>query len=332
VVVDCDPTIPESKPATVPAPPGDVAVIPVPSADFARLPNVGATERGRGSINPKVFSGAIFERGSVVLRPGITRVVVPETAAVAYGAPAATIELFVEKSLGFAGHPPAPMPAAGLQRNMGCATHTEGSDLVLATFGEWDSHIEGSASLELFVRVPIGTTVVRRVGLEGDESAAVAWPESVPYEKQEAGRVGYWYAPTNPIPGFTAVPLRADSQRIARAAPEHPKASSWRRPHPVTDELDVAVVKRAVACVVARSKPATLDRCRREDPQASGWFEVAWEIREDGSTTIPASYVGPLKNTTLADCVRKDVARWSFPRRARGSYFERFELGPATPE
>lgn len=324
----CDPTLPERKAPTPPALPADVPVTIGPSADLAHLPNRGAIEAGRGAVNAKVFSGSVFARGNVPLGAKVARLIVPETAAVAFGAPAATVELFVEKTLAFAGHPPQPMPAAGLERNMGMATRIEGSDLVLATYGEWDSRIEGSASILLFVRVPVGSTVVRRVGLEGDDSAAAIWPDSIPYEKQEAGRIGYWYAPVRPSPGWTSVPLRADPQRIARAGPPHPESSHWRREPPPSQELDTAVVRAAVTCVITQQRQATLDTCRRTDPRTAGWFEAAWEVREDGTTTLPRSYVGSIKDTPLAECIRNAIRTWPFPKRARGAYFERFEVAP----
>ncbi|HZU34493.1 MAG TPA: hypothetical protein VFA18_01220 [Gemmataceae bacterium] len=47
--------------------------------------------------------------------------------------------------------------------------------MVLATFGEWHSQIEGGTNIRLVVLVPQGIKVEQRHGLSGRDSAAAKW-------------------------------------------------------------------------------------------------------------------------------------------------------------
>ena len=114
------------------------------------------------------------------------------------------------KSL-FAGHPPEPMSIHGARKNMGCAIRAEGDDLVVATYGEWDSQIEGGASIKLVAVVPDGVKVEKRKGLSGPDSAGQKRNSRNPTEAPG----GYWYGPASPGEGWTAVPATPDLERTA---------------------------------------------------------------------------------------------------------------------
>lgn len=319
--IDCDAIL--SPPKVDPTPP-EAAVTPSPAQNLATLP-------ARGAIQPEgsfgsVANGSVFERGVVKLK-GATRVVVPDNASVAFGAKAGEVELFMEKRLGYAGHPPERMPLNGLQRNMGCAMHADGSDLIVATFGEWDSRIEGSALLLLLVRVPEGTPVLRRRGLSGDRSVATAWPESVSWERQTQGRVGYWFAPTSVVKPFTIVQTTPDPLRSVASA--SPPAERFKQPF-YDPGPSKGEIKGAIDCVIAKKKHE-LTACHDVDPSASGWFEVSGDTRADGTVARAEVYVGTLKDSPIASCVLRAIGKWSFPNRASGSFVERFELAPRSP-
>ena len=119
------------------------------------------------------------------------------------------------KRLTYLGHPPEPMSIRSGRKNMGCAVKTEGGALVIATFGEWDSHIEGGAGLKLVAVVPAGLGVEQRTGLSGETSAARGRPGRNQTKPPDA-KGGYWYAPATPADGWKAVPDQPDPNRTAR--------------------------------------------------------------------------------------------------------------------
>jgi hypothetical protein len=98
---------------------------------------------------------------------------------------------------------------------MGCAVRAEGDELLLATFGEWDSHIEGGAQMKLVANVPEGMDVEQRKGLSGEDSAGREWHGQYLTKSKDA-KGGYWYGPASPAEGWTAVPDVPDPDRTAR--------------------------------------------------------------------------------------------------------------------
>ena len=81
---------------------------------------------------------------------------------------------------------------------MGCAAKADGDALVVATFGEWDSRIEGGADMTLVAVVPAGLAVEHRKELSGPKSAG-----RDPNEGSAAA-------------GWKAVPDEPDPDRMAR--------------------------------------------------------------------------------------------------------------------
>lgn len=205
--------------AAAPACRPDAPATLAPALDVKKLPRSTAVDGGEGAISQKpVFAGTVYQRGGFALGPH-TQLVVPANALVGEGAPAGRVEVFVGKRLGFHGHPPAAMSAASVRRNLGLATKEEGAALVLSTYGEFDTHIEGGAQIALYLRVPAGVAVTLRHALFGDDAPAAKWPASdTANPKEDAGRVGYWYAPVNPAPGWKALALQDDAQRVLAAA------------------------------------------------------------------------------------------------------------------
>jgi hypothetical protein len=97
---------------------------------------------------------------------------------------------------------------------MGCAVRSEGDALVVATYGEWDSHIEGGAHMKLVAVVPDGFAVEHRKTLSGPDSAGHerhGQHRAKPKDAQD----GYWYGPSSPAEGWTAVPSVPDPAREA---------------------------------------------------------------------------------------------------------------------
>ena len=168
----------------------------------------------RPAPNPDVENGTAYDVGAV--EPGAARtVVLPDTAAVRRTAEAGPVRLFMAKRLTFVGHPPEPMGIRSGRKNMGCAVKAEGNALVIATFGEWDSHIECGAGLTLVAIVPAGLGVERRAGLSGEGAAARGRPGRDP-TKPPGAKGGYWYGPATPADGWKAVPDQPDPNRTDR--------------------------------------------------------------------------------------------------------------------
>jgi hypothetical protein len=127
------------------------------------------------TADPLVQNGRAFDKA--VLEVGANGIlVVPEGARVEDGAPQGRVEIYMEKILSYMGHPPHRMSIRQVRHHMGVARKTEGNKVVIATFGEWDSDIEGGAFMRLLIRVPDGVTVERRAGLSGEASPGRGWP------------------------------------------------------------------------------------------------------------------------------------------------------------
>src|SRR5262245_46415560 len=129
----------------------------------------------------KVENGTAYDRAAV--DAGVAKkVVLPDTVVVRRTAEAGPVRLFMAKRLGFGGHPPERTSIREARKHMGCAVRTEGDALVISTFGEWDSGIEGGASMKIVAVVPEGLAVEQRPGLAGKplDTPGRAWSRSAP--------------------------------------------------------------------------------------------------------------------------------------------------------
>jgi hypothetical protein len=95
---------------------------------------------------------------------------------------------------------------------MGVAYRREGDSIILGTFGEWDSHIEGGTGIRLRVAVPDGITVKRAPRLSGPESEAYSHdPESwVGLTDSPEFKKCYWYGPLGPSHGWHVIETQPD--------------------------------------------------------------------------------------------------------------------------
>jgi hypothetical protein len=175
------------------------------------------SDRDVGIGGAVVENGSAFDRAALDVAP-YTVLVLPEDAEVREGAPEKTLQIFMRKTLSFGGHPPERMSVSGARKNMGCAVKAEGDTLTVATFGEWDSHIEGGAFMGLLFIVPEGVETRRQAGLSGDNSAGRTW-EGAYLTKPKDARDGFWYGPASPAGGWSAVPDVPDPERRAGDRP-----------------------------------------------------------------------------------------------------------------
>jgi hypothetical protein len=161
-----------------------------------------------------VENGSAYDRAAVDLGTA-KKVVLPHDAVIRRGGEPGKMQFFMKKTMGFHGHPPKPMSIRDARKNMGCAVKVEGDDLLLATFGEWDSHIEGGTRMKLVAEVPEGIDVEQRKGLSGEDSVGREW-HSEYLSKPKDAKGGYWYGPASPAEGWRAVPDVPDPDRQAR--------------------------------------------------------------------------------------------------------------------
>ena len=150
------------------------------------------------SWNWNVENGAAYDRATV--EPGTAKkVVLPDTAIIQRTSKPSPIRLFMEKRLGFAGHPTELWSIRDLRKNMGCAIKIDDGNLVIGTFGEFHT-IEGGTYMRLVAFVPEGLNVELRKGLSGHNSAA---------ESQDEG-------PRRPASGWQELPDEPDPDRTAQ--------------------------------------------------------------------------------------------------------------------
>ncbi|MDY3553652.1 hypothetical protein R5W24_002756 [Gemmata sp. JC717] len=159
----------------------------------------------------RVENGTAYDRGAIDLRAA-KRLVLPDNVTVQSPGTAGTVQLFMAKKLNFGGHPPEPMSIRSARKNMGCAVRAEGDALVVATYGEWDSRIEGGASMAVVAVVPAELAVDLRPGLSGPSSSGREWNGRYLTKPKDA-RGGYWYGPASPAEGWAGVPVVPDSER-----------------------------------------------------------------------------------------------------------------------
>jgi hypothetical protein len=161
-----------------------------------------------------VENGSAYDRAAVDLSDA-RKLILPHNAVVRRAGEPGKIQFFMKKTLQFVGHPPKSMSIRDARQNMGCAVKSEGGDLLVATFGEWDSHIEGGTQMKLVASVPDGIAIEQRQELSGTKSAGQEWHGQYLTRPKDA-RGGYWYGPASPGAGWAAVPDVPDLDRTAR--------------------------------------------------------------------------------------------------------------------
>jgi hypothetical protein len=166
----------------------------------------------------RIENGDAFDQAALDIE-NYKKVVVPDTAVVRREGNANKLQVFMRKRMRFGGHPPESMSIRTARKNMGCAVKDEGGSLVLATFGEWDSHIEGGTNMALVVLVPEGVEVENRSDLSGEKSADREWHGDYLTKPKEV-KEGWWYGPASPADGWKAVPDVPDHLRRAAGKPK----------------------------------------------------------------------------------------------------------------
>jgi hypothetical protein len=154
--------------------------------------------------SPKVENGLAYDKATLNIGDFKT-VVVPVDAKVEQGQSIGQVEIFMEKSQHFSGHPGTLMSIRETRKQMGCAKKTENGKLVLATYGEWDSQIEGGLSIKkLLIRVPDGVEVEHRGDLSSPIRAKLRPGQPPNRPLIEPGKDGWEALSNEPDPKHTA--------------------------------------------------------------------------------------------------------------------------------
>jgi hypothetical protein len=111
-----------------------------------------------------VENGSAYDRATVDLG-NVKKVVLPDDVVLRRVGDPGQLTVFMKKRMSFHGWPPESMSIRDERKNMGCAVKRDGADLLVATFGEWDSHIEGGTKITVLACVPEGVEVEQRKGL-----------------------------------------------------------------------------------------------------------------------------------------------------------------------
>jgi hypothetical protein len=167
----------------------------------------------------KVENGSVFDKAVIDLEEA-EKVILPDNAKVRRMSECGKIYVFMEKQQAYHGYPPARMTLLGVRKNMGCVAKMEEDALVVATFGEWDSHIEGGRMMKIVAIIPEGVEVAYRKGLSGEGSAGHKRRSLVEVLAEANEEEDYdYYADDRawifPAEGWTAIPDVPDPNRIA---------------------------------------------------------------------------------------------------------------------
>jgi hypothetical protein len=140
-------------------------------------------------IDPNVENGTVYDRATVEIRDAL-KVVFPENTTIRRGGNPRKIQLFMAKTRSFAGHPSEIMTLNGIRKEMGCSVRKADRIMVISTYGEWDSGIEGGTRMKLVAIVPEQIQVVPRKALLPSSTLKFDWTRipSFPDQGQTASR------------------------------------------------------------------------------------------------------------------------------------------------
>jgi hypothetical protein len=151
----------------------------------------------------KVENGRAYDRALIIVE-GQTGVVVPSDARIEQGAAHGRIEVYLEKSLDYWGHPHRFMSIREERKAMGCASRSDAHQLAIATWGEWNDDLEGGAQMKVLIRVPPGLRIEARKGLSGPIIIGPRGSGGSPRTKVTPGKDGWKAISDEPDPRHTA--------------------------------------------------------------------------------------------------------------------------------
>ena len=151
-----------------------------------------------------VQNGSAYDKASLDITK-YNKLFLPSNATIKRNGEPGKLEIYMEKTLGFVGHPPESMSIKKTRKEMGCTCRADGDSLMVATYGEWNSHIEGGASMQLLFVVPKSIEIETDESLSGEDSKGLEWDGGY-LTKPKNFEEGYWYGPASSATGWSAIP------------------------------------------------------------------------------------------------------------------------------
>jgi hypothetical protein len=164
----------------------------------------------RSSVSSRVTNGTTYDCGAIEL-DSVERVIVPTDAVVERVPAGDVIVIRTRRALNFAGHTGSrELDLTHARHNMGIAWTLRGRTVQIGTFGEFDTGIEGGATLSLHIDLP--------ENIESRESADISGPWSIASARTETPEFtrGVWFGPTLPAMNWHSIPERPDPTGRAR--------------------------------------------------------------------------------------------------------------------
>jgi hypothetical protein len=151
-----------------------------------------------------VENGTAFDRAGVDIAPFV-KISVPHGSVIRSRPNGSLVVVYVQKHLGYHGHPEKSMSIRDYRKKMGCSVKPEDDVLVFAAYGGW-STIEGGARVQISFKVPEGIDVVERPSEPKiEEPDPSGDPSLKPLDKRLEGRTACWEGP-KPCEGWRAIP------------------------------------------------------------------------------------------------------------------------------
>ena len=151
----------------------------------------------------QMANGCAYGKGKLSIPSG-KLLIVPENTEIRQGAPGRKVTIFTEKTLSFAGITLWPISIYDVSRFMGCVWKKDEKTVTIATYGEWDTRIEGEAFICLIIDVPEGVKVETRQGLSGPDSESQQYSVGCQLYNSYILRPGWKVIPTVPDFKMTA--------------------------------------------------------------------------------------------------------------------------------
>lgn len=179
-------------------------------------PSVRLLEPFGERLSDKHENGYAFDQAFLDIKQGV-KIIVPHDAVVVTKQELRYPHISMMKVLQFVG--PPGMTIYEARKQMGCAMKREDETVQIATFGEWNSHIEGGAHLNLVIAVPDGMVVEKRKGLSGEKSECLNKEILGNGIFPRALAEGWGAITSTPDPEHSAFPVRSYWSRVAGPMP-----------------------------------------------------------------------------------------------------------------
>ena len=136
---------------------------------FSRCKNDSSLVISPKSVDFNITNGRAYDK-AFMKASKYESIIVPKNTKVLTNKKVNDIEIYIEKTLYFVGHPGKPIRIGEVRKYMGVAYKTDGEILTIAAYGEWNSRIEGGAFINLLIVVPKRIRITKKSDLRVEKS------------------------------------------------------------------------------------------------------------------------------------------------------------------